>query len=271
MQPEDIFRMVLALLWVWAVHPVIRSLNLEVNSYLSRNFFHLELTTFLQKSDVPPRLWWCPTGPFAFLPIHAAGIYDEEITECVSDYVVSSYTPTITALLGDMPLPTDPFKMVAVIQRDTPGQISLPSAADELQKIEDHVPNQELVRLAPGYVKEVISHLSTTSIAHFACHGQQNVHNPLESALLLQDGQLKVSQIMQQSMPNASLAFLSACETAMGDENLPDDGCYWTRYYPSCMSTPSCCRQVAFRKYFLCALTSIYLLGEVICGQTARS
>jgi len=28
---------------------------------------------------------------------------------------------------------------------------------------------------------------------------------------------------MQQSMPNASLAFLSACETAMGNENLPDE------------------------------------------------
>ena len=66
-------------------------------------------------------------------------------------------------------------------------------------------------------------HLPTASIAHFACHGHQNTQNPLESGLLLQDGQLKVSQIMQQSIPNASLAFLSACETAMGDENLPDE------------------------------------------------
>lgn len=168
-------------------------------------------------------MWWCPTGPFAFLPIHAAGIYDEENTECVSDYVVSSYTPTLTALLGDMPLPSNPFKVVAVIQRDTPGQTSLPSVADELRKIEDHVPNQSLVKLKPGYVEEVISHLPTTSIAHFACHGQQNIHNPLESALLLQDGRLKVSQIMQNPMPDAMLAFLSACETAMGDKNLPDE------------------------------------------------
>ena len=72
-------------------------------------------------------------------------------------------------------------------------------------------------------VGDVISHLPAISIAHFACHGQQNIQNPLESALLLQDGQLKVSQMMQESMPDASLAFLSACETAMGDENLPDE------------------------------------------------
>jgi len=29
-------------------------------------------------------------------------------------------------------------------------------------------------------------------------------------------------QNTKQDMPNASLAFLSACQTAMGDENLPD-------------------------------------------------
>jgi CHAT domain-containing protein len=113
--------------------------------------------------------------------------------------------------------------MMAVIQPDTPGQKSLPCTLEELRKIELHVRDKALVRLVPGFVEEVIAHLPAISVAHFACHGQQDIQNPLESALLLQDGQLKVSQIMQQSMPNASLAFLSACETAMGDENLPDE------------------------------------------------
>ena len=32
----------------------------------------------IPESDAkPPRIWWCPTGPLAFLPIHAAGIYKE--------------------------------------------------------------------------------------------------------------------------------------------------------------------------------------------------
>jgi CHAT domain-containing protein len=72
-------------------------------------------------------------------------------------------------------------------------------------------------------VEEVVSHLPTVSIAHFACHGQQNMRNLLESTLIVEDGpfKLKVSRIMRQFMPNASLAFL--CETAMGDENLPDE------------------------------------------------
>jgi CHAT domain-containing protein len=143
--------------------------------------------------------------------------------ESISEYAVSSYTPTISALLGSSPLPINSFKMMAVIQPDTPGQRLLPNTLNELRNIEAHVPSEDLIRLVRGSVEEVVSHLPKASIAHFACHGQQNTQNPFDSALLLQDGQLKISQIMQQSMPNATLAFLSACETAMGHENLPDE------------------------------------------------
>ena len=57
-----------------------------------------------------PRVWWCPTGPFAFLPLHAAGhhaatrtqldksIGNEFVKDTVLGRVVSSYTPTLTAL-----------------------------------------------------------------------------------------------------------------------------------------------------------------------------
>ena len=144
-----------------------------------------------------------------------------ESTECTFNYIVSSYTPTISTLLGDISVPTNSFKMMVVIQPDTPGQKALPFTREELRKIEDHVGNDDyLIKIVHGSVKEVLSHLPAASIAHFACHGQQS---PLESALLLQDGPLKVSHIMQLSMPNALLAFLSACETAMGEENLPDE------------------------------------------------
>jgi CHAT domain-containing protein len=115
--------------------------------------------------------------------------------------------------------------MMAVIQPDAPesGIKPLPSTLEELRKIEAHVPDENLVRLVRGSVEDTLSYLPAVSMAHFACHGQQHLVNPLESALLLQDGPLKVSQIMQKPMPSASLAFLSACETAMGDKNLPDE------------------------------------------------
>jgi CHAT domain-containing protein len=96
-----------------------------------------------------------------------------------------------------------------------------------MSNIAARVPNDCLVKLgipqAPATVNEVVSHLSAVSIAHFACHGEQNKRNPLDSSLVLEDGRLKVSQIMQQSTLNASLAFLCACEIAMGHEDLPDE------------------------------------------------
>ena len=57
-----------------------------------------------------PRVWWVPTGPLAFLPLHAAGRYpdgDPADTDTVLDRVVSSYLPTIrslpTAATGGVP------------------------------------------------------------------------------------------------------------------------------------------------------------------------
>lgn len=165
-------------------------------------------------------MWWYPTGPFTSLPIHAAGIYGVEDGERLSNYAVSSYTPTLNALLAPLPLATNPLKMLAVIQPNTPGYAPLPSTYLELLKIEEHIPCHYLVKLgipeAPATVEKVISHLATVSIIHLACHGVQDTKSPLESALILDGGQkLKVSQIMEQPIPNALLAFLSGCETAM--------------------------------------------------------
>jgi CHAT domain-containing protein len=154
-------------------------------------------------------------------------LYNNGTTEIVSDYAISSYTPTISALLSATPPPTEAFKVMVVIQSKTSHYQPLLCTVDELQKIEDHVPAECLVKLgipgAPASVENVISHLPTVSAVHFACHGKQNARSPLDSALILEDGDLKVSQIMQCPNPNASLAFLSACQTAMGDENLPDE------------------------------------------------
>ena len=169
-----------------------------------------------------PHIRWCPTGPFAFLPIHAAGVYGLGNSEGIFDYAVSSYTPTISTLLRTTPSISTPFRMLVVIQSQ-----SLGCTIDELQKIEDRVPNEFLVKLgvsgSPASVEAVMSSLRDVSIAHFACHGEQDGANPLDSALILEDGRLKVSRIMGQPMSGASLAFLSACQTAKGDGKLPDE------------------------------------------------
>ncbi|KAJ7140769.1 CHAT domain-containing protein [Mycena epipterygia] len=220
--PEAWFRVVLHILWINVVNPVIQYLKLE-------------------KSEKPPRLWWCPTGPFAFLPIHAAGIYNEEpLNECVADYVISSYTPTLAALLSP-PYPTystnNPLQVTAVIQPNTPGFSDLPYTEDELQKLKENIPQAWLTNLgtsdSPASVKKVLQYLQNSSIIHFACHGVQDTAKPLQSALLIDSDRLTVSQIMEKSgflhdgpensEKDMGLAFLSACQTATGNQQLPDE------------------------------------------------
>jgi CHAT domain-containing protein len=117
---------------------------------------------------------------------------------------------------------------MVVIQPDIPNGNSLPYTKEELRSIEKHVKSEFLVRLGienvPATVQAVASHLSSSHVVHFACHCKQDAKDPLESGLILHNGiRLKVKEIMKQSTPNASLAFLSACETAMGAENSPDE------------------------------------------------
>jgi tetratricopeptide (TPR) repeat protein len=45
-----------------------------------------------------PRVWWIPTGPLAFLPLHAAGYHGTAEGRSVLDRVVSSYAPTLRTL-----------------------------------------------------------------------------------------------------------------------------------------------------------------------------
>jgi CHAT domain-containing protein len=95
--------------------------------------------------------------------------------------------------------------MMVVIQRDHPkvaGFTTLEYTAHKLEKIEACIPSEWFVWLgipgAPASMAAVLSHLLTTSVVHFACHGEQNLQNPLDSTLILHDGRLRVSDIMKQ-------------------------------------------------------------------------
>jgi CHAT domain-containing protein len=58
---------------------------------------------------------------------------------------------------------------------------------------------------------------------HLACHGIQRPDEPTKSALLLQDGPLTLEEIIKLDLPNAEFAFLSACQTTTGDEQLSEE------------------------------------------------
>lgn len=65
--------------------------------------------------------------------------------------------------------------------------------------------------------------MESSAWLHFACHGNQDPNNPLKSSLMLYDGKLELSNILDSDLPKAKFVYLSACETAMGDNDLPNE------------------------------------------------
>ncbi|KAF8998725.1 CHAT domain-containing protein [Cyathus striatus] len=177
-------------------------------------------------TGTPLKICWCPTGIFSFLPLHAAGIYSKDMRSINSafDYFISSYSPTVGALTHSEAAASPPkeLRMMVVIDPKR-----LPNTVSEMRAIERHIDPDCLLRMGtpecPALVDSVAANLSNISIAHFACHGMQLTDKPLDSSLILHDGNLKISRIMEERVPNAALAFLCACETAMGDKDLPDE------------------------------------------------
>jgi CHAT domain-containing protein len=70
-------------------------------------------------------------------------------------------------------------------------------------------------------VDMVVDQIPTAHILHLACHGHQD-SDPLKSHFALTDGSLTISTLMKLDLQRAMLAFLSACDTAKGDKDQPD-------------------------------------------------
>jgi CHAT domain-containing protein len=178
----------------------------------------------------PPRIWWCATGPLTFLPIHAAGIYGKsEPGHNISDYVVSSYTPTLNAIInatqsGEL---LRKFQgLLAVSQPNTPGQSVLPNTQVEVNQIKQCALGKFIVYPLEGLVasvKSVIEGMESHSWVHLACHATQDHNEPTKSAFCLYDGYLDLSTIITKKFLHADFAFLSACQTATGDEKLSEE------------------------------------------------
>jgi CHAT domain-containing protein len=180
-----------------------------------------------------PRLHWCPTGAFMFLPLHAAGIYGFGKKESCSDYVVSSYTPTLTALLRAQKSSPKFSKLdakLSVVAATRAHDVNLPilwHVKDEIDHVQAAAQNARIavddscVEIG-ATMTDATGALKYANLVHIACHGIQNPANALSSGFHLVDGTMTVSRLMELDLENAFFAFLSACETGKGDENQPD-------------------------------------------------
>ncbi|KAG9101295.1 hypothetical protein FRC06_003214 [Ceratobasidium sp. 370] len=171
-----------------------------------------------------PHITWCTTGPLSFLPLHAAGDYTKP-KSALSDYCISSYTPTLAALLVPPAEPATFAGIATIGQTSTPGFSPLPGTTVELDKISHRTKCVQITRLEGqgATCKTVLDAMERHSWVHLACHASQNAADPVASAFHLHDGPLDLTTIAQKHIKHADLAFLSACQTATGDQVLSEE------------------------------------------------
>ena len=170
------------------------------------------------------RLWWCPTGPLALAPLHAAGYHDPDdgpAGRSVLDRVVSSTTPTLRALRhARRARPSTAPRPLVVAVPEKPfyvtGLPGLPSAAREAELLRGRFPDATVVIGAAATRTRVIELLTGHTRVHLACHGER-------AALFLADAPLTITDLAGLDLRDADLAVLTACHTARGDTDRPDE------------------------------------------------
>ncbi|MDQ8705364.1 CHAT domain-containing protein [Streptomyces sp. LHD-70] len=160
------------------------------------------------------RVWWCPTGPLAALPIHAAGHHARPGGPALLDEVVSSYTPTIGALLRSTERTVAARGRLVVAAPQAPGRPGLPEVRYEAEEFLRYFP--DAVPLDPAHVADVLARLRDAHWVHFACHADA-------SGLAVADGVVSLDQLADLRLTDAEFCYLSACSTAAPDPRAYDE------------------------------------------------
>jgi CHAT domain-containing protein len=123
-------------------------------------------------------------------------------------------------------IPTTDLRSLLVAEPAAPGLTSIPNVIDEVSSAARQLrctsPTVLGAVSAGATVGAVVERLPGTSLLHLACHGQQDEDDPLQSGFCLRDGRLTIAELMRLELPQPLLAVLSACETAKGSEEQPD-------------------------------------------------
>ncbi|MER7639102.1 CHAT domain-containing protein [Streptomyces sp. NPDC126522] len=178
------------------------------------------------KGEALPRVWWCPTGLLSLVPLHGAGYHGSDDGRTVLDRVVSSYTPTLRAL-REAQQPRSggaAARMLFVGVPEVEGRLGMPEELErEKAVLSATFPEGFAAIDGSGATKEAVAGaLAAHRWTHVSCHGYQDIYNPSRAGLVLADGTLTIPRI-SSSRHSGEFAFLSACMTATGGLNLPDE------------------------------------------------
>ncbi|KAG1719616.1 CHAT domain-containing protein [Suillus lakei] len=170
------------------------------------------------------RIWLCPTAAFTSIPLHAAHPFrtkaDCSKEPCLEDLYICSYTPTLSALIRSrqmMKTHTDS------VLRKSKALLAVDSELELVQKLVPATANRTTISGDAATRAGALEALEQNTWVHLACHGKQDHTQPYNSHFVMKDEPLTLLDIMGKDIPHAEFAFLSACHTAVGDKETPDE------------------------------------------------
>jgi tetratricopeptide (TPR) repeat protein len=216
----------LAWLWRSVCGPVCQALHFEGQHH---------------PNGLPPRIWWIPTGLFAWLPLHAAGRYVDDCSDTVLRRAVSTYITNFRMLdfvrsqdwsfgkseLSGM-LITMPTSKTADERIETKDELFVRTASEEATEIvrEGSKIQWHREEFEKPSAKKVLDELPKYNLVHVCSHGISDPIDPGKSHLVLWKhvttpdsdirnmDRLTVSAISRAQTKKAVLVYLSACSTA---------------------------------------------------------
>ncbi|KAG1778841.1 CHAT domain-containing protein [Suillus placidus] len=180
------------------------------------------------------RIWLCPTAAFMSIPLHAANPFqtraDRSKEPCLEDIYICSYTPTLSALIRSRQMMkkhvTPSFVAIGQGQPGAGKGKALLAVDSELELVHELIPATATHTTISGDAATragALEALEENTWVHLACHGKQDPAQPYDSHFVMRDEHLTLLDIMEKHIPHAEFAFLSACHTAIGDEQMPNE------------------------------------------------
>ncbi|MGW7279977.1 CHAT domain-containing protein [Streptomyces sp. NPDC054844] len=212
---------VLAWLWQHVGSPVMRDIDRVADPGARRLADRADDDP--PHTGTPHRVWWCPTGPMAMLPLHACGAAPGTGTgESVLDRAVSSVIPSVTALAHARrtaaAMPERPQSSLVVSVPDPRGGAAALEVLDrETVRIPALLPDPLTLQGRKAKKKRVLREMESRSLLHFACHCVTDPARPSAGRLVLHDHQkdpLTVLDVSRARLARTELVCLTACSTA---------------------------------------------------------
>ena len=152
-----------------------------------------------------------------------------------SDLYITSYTPTLSALIEARKrgarTPDKP-SVLLVAQPDA----NLPGALREMRVVQTACPSVTTLTQNMATPPVALERLRDHQFAHISCHGNLETGKPFDASFsLYQDTRLTLLDIVRSELSSAEFAFLSCCHTAeMTEGSIADEALHLTAAVQYC-------------------------------------